>query len=86
MDEYNERAEKFLKDPAIVRILAQFKNLDSQGRPLMTLKISEGMVILDFHPSGRCHPKPLAQLASLELLEDHLDKMIVIMKKLKSLH
>ena len=77
-------ANKFLKDPAMVRVFTEFKNYDNRGRPLLTLKIVHGTVILDFHPSGRCHPKPLAQLSSFESLEDYLDKMILVMKKLEA--
>ena len=77
-------ANKLLKDSAVVRVLAEFKNVDHRGRPLMTMKVSHGHVVLDFHPSERLHPKPLSQLASFEQLEDYLDKMIIVMKRIES--
>jgi len=78
-------AKKFFENVKIVKIFNSFKNVDTRGKPFSSLKIVRGVVILDFHQSGRYSPKPLHIHSNTELLESHLDKMLTVIKTIDSL-
>ena len=78
------RLIKFLSDPKVAGVFKYFKNNNLQGKHLCTLKIIHGMVVLEFHPSGTCTPRPLHLLSNYDSIEGHLDQMIIILKKLNA--
>lgn len=69
-------------DTKVVSIFSEFKNVDHRGHPFMALKIIEGMIILEFHPSGSLFPPPLSQHNNIPMIEKYLDSLNHISSKL----
>jgi len=78
-------ANELLGDPKVLKILLEFKNVDSRGYHFLSLEIVDGVVILEFHPSGRCNPTPLHFLHDFDSIEILLDKLLVIVNRLNNL-
>jgi len=71
------------RDKKAANVFVAFKNFDASGHPFMSLKIISGFIILEFHPSGTLHPRPLSLQISLQSLEEYLDKLLIVAKQLK---
>lgn len=67
------------------RIFNEFKHIDRQGRPTSSLKIMNGVIILDFHTSGLAHPKSLDFEDNMAPLENYIKKLMRIRDKIESL-
>lgn len=79
-----KEANRFLGNEKIVSILAEFKNVDSRGYPSVSLKIIDGMVILEFHSSPGKNPSRHALGNNIASMEDHLVKLLKIVNQLKA--
>lgn len=69
----------------IRRIFNEFKHMDRQGRPTSSLRIMDGVIILDFHSSGLVHPKSLDFEGNMASLESYIKKLMRIRDKIEDL-
>ena len=75
---------ELFNDWRVKRVFNEFKNIDAQGRPSSSLKILDGVIILEFHSSGLSHPKSLDFEANMGQLETYIKKLLVIRNKIES--
>lgn len=80
-----EMTNGILNDWFCKRVFNKFKNIDAQGRPASSLKILDGVIILEFHPSGLSHPKTLDFEANMGPLETYIKQLMVIRNKIEEL-
>lgn len=78
-------AEAFLDDLKVLKIFKKFRDVDTWGRPMMPIKISTGTIIMEFDSTGRSIHKALRYVTETTLIEEYLDDMIVLIKKLEGL-
>lgn len=78
------RANEVFQDKKVASIFSDYKNVDVRGYAFLSLVIKNGMVILNFHPSGRYNPRPISMLSDIHPLEDYLDKLLVVVRKLNN--
>jgi len=72
--------KKILEDDRAVKIIASFKNRDSRGHPVMSLDFNEGILSLDFHPSGMLKPNLWDLQHDVSSMQGYLDKMLVLLQ------
>jgi hypothetical protein len=72
-----------LSDPKVRRIFSEFKNIDAQGRPSNSIKMIDGMIILEFHSSGSTYPKNLHLDHDIGAFENYIKRLLTISKKLE---
>jgi len=81
-----ERATKFINNPRIIKIIEDYKNRDSRGHPLISLQVSDGAVVLEFHaPGGGLRPSILELQSNVTALEDYLRELISVAEFLQTL-
>lgn len=77
-------ANKFFDDKKISGIFKSLKNIDARGGySYISLKIIEGMIILEFHAEKTLKPNIADIWANISSIEDYLEKIIVLVKRLK---
>lgn len=79
------KANGLFSDWWVRRIFNEFKNMDRQGRPTSSLRIMDGVIILDFHSSGLAHPKSLDFEGNMATLEGYVKKLMRIRDKIEDL-
>jgi len=80
-----EEVNKFFEDKKVVQIFAAFKNINNRGGHSLALKIVEGEVILDFYSDNHFNPSLEILHKNIPSMEDYLDQMLLIVRKLNSL-
>lgn len=78
-------AEAFLDDTKVLKVLKKFQDVDTWGRPMMAVKISSGTLIVEFDSTGRSVHKALRYVTETSVLEEYLDDVILLTKKLEAL-
>ncbi|MGE0268857.1 MAG: hypothetical protein AB7S78_10445 [Candidatus Omnitrophota bacterium] len=78
-------AEVFLDDVKVLKILKKFQDVDTWGRPMMAVKISSGTIIVEFDSTGRSIHKALRFVTESSVIEEYLDDVLVLTKKLEAL-
>lgn len=78
-------AELFLDDLKVLKVFKKFRDTDTWGRPLMPIKISSGTIIMEFDSTGRSIHKALRYVTESSVIEEYLDDMLVLIKKLEAL-
>jgi len=76
---------KLFKEDKIVHIFTMFKNLDSRGIPFSSIKINNGLIVLEFHSSGNYAPQSLNQQNNITNLERYLDQLRAVAVKIRTL-
>jgi len=76
-------ANKLFMDPKVAGIFSQFVNVDNRGCPSVSLKIIDGIVILEFHSSTSLNPNRRALRNNISSLENYCDKLLVVVKKIR---
>ena len=79
------KANGLFSDWWVRRIFKEFKNMDRQGRPASSLRIMDGVIILDFHSSGLAHPKSLDFEGNMSSLENYIKKLMRIRDRIEDL-
>ena len=80
-----ERAMKFINNPKVIKIIENYKNRDSRGHPLVSLQVSDGAVVLEFHAPGGLKPSILELQTNVTALEDYLQELISVAEFLQTL-
>ncbi len=78
-------SDELLEDDKIVKIFIDFKNADLRGSPFLSLKILEGMVTLEFHPSITVKPNLPDIHNNVASIENFASKLLPLIKKLKNI-
>lgn len=78
-------ANKLLADDKITKTIVGYKNRDSRGHPLMSMEISDGEVILEFHPTEDLRPSVLDLHHNPTSIEGYLKELSLLAGALKSL-
>lgn len=76
---------KLFQDRKIASLFKEFKNLDSRGYPFISLMVIQGEVILEFASERQFRPNIPALEDDIAIIEDYLDKMLLIVHLLKNL-
>jgi len=76
-------ANRLFDDRKISSILKRYKNVDSRGYPFLSLGLVDGTVTLEFHAATTFQPNLSALQGDIASIEDHLEKIMVIVRKLK---
>lgn len=71
-----EVVEKIFQNQKGVKILNNYKNVDSRGYPFMSIKIHQGLIILQFSSEKRYTPNLGTIRDNIHIFEDHLKDMI----------
>lgn len=78
-------SQAFLDDAKVVKIFKRFAGFDPWGKPRMMLRISEGVIVLTFDSEAGGLHKPLRYVTETSIIEEYLDQLIVLVKRLESL-
>jgi hypothetical protein len=70
-------------DPKIVSIFSGFKNVDARGYPSMSIKMMDGLVILEFSPRTDKKPNRPNLMRDIHAMDEYLAEFLKIIKKLK---
>jgi hypothetical protein len=81
----NRKARELLSDEKIVRIFCKFKNRDNRGKPMMSLEITGGEVILHFHAIGSWAPCLLDLQTNVSAIEDFAERLLPVVDKINQL-
>ena len=76
-------ANELFEDKRIVSVFKQFKNVNTRGYPFLSIKIVEGEVILEFFSAKSVKPSLTALRADTASIEDYLEKLLVVVRRLK---
>jgi hypothetical protein len=76
-------ANRVLEDKKIISILKKYKNVDSRGYRFLSLGIIDGVVTLEFRPEKFNKPNLPALRENVSSIDDYLEQLIVIARKLK---
>lgn len=76
---------KLFEDDKIADIFIGFKNTDTRGYPSVSLKIVEGILTLEFGSRPTFRPSLLALRSHVSSLEDYLETLLIIVKKINNL-
>jgi hypothetical protein len=74
-----------LSDLKVRKIFSEFKNIDAQGRPSNSIKMVDGMIILEFHSSGSTYPKNLHLDHDIGAFENYIKRLLTVSRKLETL-
>lgn len=78
-------AEAFLDEPKVIKIFKKFANFDPWGKARMQIRLTDGSIVLSFDSEvGGLH-KPLRYVTETSIIEEYLDELIVLVKRLESL-
>lgn len=80
-----EFAKEFLKDAKIEQLLNTYKSVDMNGYPFMSLRIKQGEIVLEFNSVGRVRPSLIELKGNVPSIEQHIDKIYTIIKKIKEI-
>ena len=80
-----EKAEKLLKNKKVLRSFEVYRNRDLRGHPLVSLKITDGEVVLEFHSQGGLTPSIMELQHNVTALETYLVELIEIVEVLQTL-
>ncbi|MCK5013856.1 MAG: hypothetical protein KAS66_08540 [Candidatus Omnitrophica bacterium] len=75
---------KIFADSKTASIFKKFKNIDSRGYPFLCIGIVNGEVILEFRSTKACHPNIFDLQADVPSIDGYLEKLMVIIRKLKN--
>ena len=74
---------KIFEDNKTAAIFKKFKNVDNRGYPFLSIGIVEGEIILEFRSIKTCYPNVFDLRADVSSIDDYLEKLMVIIRKLK---
>lgn len=74
---------KLMGDSKIAALFVSLKNVDSRGYPIMPIRIENGLVSLEFNSAKMIQPNLNALKNSVSSIEDYLEKMSLIVDKLR---
>ena len=77
-------ANALFEDWKITDTFKRFKNVDSRGYPFLSIGIVKGEVILVFHEESKFNPSLMSLYSDIASMEDYLDQMLILVKKLKT--
>lgn len=81
----SKMAREILADEKIVRIFTKFKNRDNRGKPIMSLEVAGGEVILHFHPIGGWAPSVFDLQVNPSSIEDFADTLLALVEKINQI-
>jgi len=79
------QAKALLENSAVGKIISYYKDSEAKGRHHMSIKVRKGVIILDFHPVLTRHPSLLSLYASVNKIQDHLEKLTVLAEAVDAL-
>jgi hypothetical protein len=80
-----ERATKFIKNKKVLRSFESYRNRDQRGHPLISLKVAEGFVVLEFHAHGGLTPSIFEIQNNVTATEAYLQELIGLVEVLQTL-
>jgi len=80
-----EKAAKFIKNKKVLRSFESYRNRDARGHPLMSLKVTDGTVVLEFHSTGGLTPSLFELRNNVTAGEAYLQELIEIVEVLQTL-
>lgn len=78
-----DHANEIFDDRKMTAVLKRFKNVDNRGFPFSSLLIVKGEVILEFRSMKACYPNMFNLQADIPSIDDCLERLIVVVRKLK---
>ena len=82
----NQLASALLGDEDVLKIFEKFKDTDSRGHPVMSLEVVEGDLILKFHTVGGITPSLLNLYNNVSVIEQYLEKLLMVGNKIEQCH
>lgn len=76
-------ANKFMSNEKVLKVFNAYKNRDARGHPLMSLQVVEGVIGLEFHPTGELKPALFELQHNVTAAETYLRELIVLAENLK---
>ena len=76
-------ANKILEDKKIVSFLRKYKNVDTRGYPFLSFGILDGVIILEFRSIKAGRPSISSLRENVSSVDDYLEQLILIARKLK---
>jgi len=78
-------ANELLRQEKVVRLLIEYRNLDARGFYSDAIKILDGVVTLDFYPSGAQKPSFFAIRNNIPSFETYSDQVSLIANAIKKI-
>jgi hypothetical protein len=78
-------ANALLEDIKIAGVLKRMKNVDDRGYSFLSIGIIDGIVSMEFHAQSSFKPNLTALRNDMASIDDYLDDMMIIVRKLKQL-
>ena len=76
-------ANRLFEDRKVSGILKEFRNTDTFGHPFLSIEIINGVMTLEFYSGNIHYPNLTALYADISSIDHHLNKLMVIVRKLK---
>ncbi|MBN1869096.1 MAG: hypothetical protein JW847_00750 [Candidatus Omnitrophica bacterium] len=76
-------ANKLLEDPKTASVFKRYKNVDNRGYFFLTISIVNGEIVLEFRSIKSCHPNVFDLRSDIHSIDNHLERMIALIRKLK---
>ncbi len=76
-------ANALLNDSRASQIFTEYKYSDRDGLPYSSLRIHNGSITLEFQSVSTHKPRPLSEHNNINQLENYLDKLIILAKKVE---
>lgn len=80
-----EWANKLLMNQKVLSVFNKYKNINPYGAPVMSLKIMDGVILLEFHPIILMKPNLPSLKKDIHLLENYLDQIRIVLYEIKKL-
>jgi hypothetical protein len=78
-------SNQLLQNKKVLQVFNRYKNTSLQGYPILSLKIVDGVIVLEFHPLVVINPNLPGLKKDIHLLENYLDQLLVVMREIKKL-
>jgi hypothetical protein len=75
-------SNKLFEDPKVLPIFTKYRNVDTRGYPSMSLRIVDGIIVLEFSTAAGVNPNLNNLRTNIGSFENYIDEIILIAKKL----
>lgn len=80
-----QKAKRLLEDEQIVRLLTKFKNRDNRGKPVMSLEVVRGEIVIFFNPVGGVSPNVVEVQTNPPMVEEYAERLIPLIEKINQI-
>lgn len=80
-----QKVNQLFADEAILKLFSGFKTIERQGRPVMSLEIKAGTIVLEFHSNRSFKPHISELQEEPYAIEEYARKLLPLVRKLEFL-